>query len=39
MKITIRKEGEKRINKINEIAETLAAAHTHTHTHTHKCSL
>ena len=34
MKNTIRKEGEKRINKINEIAETLAVV-THTHTHTH----
>ena len=30
MKNTMRKEGEKRINKIRQIAETIAAAHTHT---------
>ena len=38
MKNTIRKEGEKRINKIIKNAVSLAALHTHTHTHTHTCS-
>ena len=33
MRITIRKEGEKRINFSTVVAKTLDTVHTHTHTH------